>query len=135
MKWLILASGLALATAACHRHEDHTHAPRPQGGAAADSPKAVDPICGMDVEKAAAKFKSAHEGKEFFFCNAGCKERFDKQPGRYKMGYCGCADGMPDCNCGHCKALTGNTAPKEACPCHDENKKEGAGGGGHKHDH
>lgn len=120
MKWLTLPAALALATAACHRHDDHTHAHKPPAGAAGNSAKAVDPLCGMDVIKAAAKFKSTHEGKEFFFCNAGCKERFDKEPGRYKMGYCGCPDGMPDCGCGHCKALAGKTDPKESCPCHDE---------------
>lgn len=37
----------------------------------------VDPVCGMKVDKEKAKFKSSHEGKEYYFCSQHCKERFD----------------------------------------------------------
>jgi hypothetical protein len=29
---------------------------------------------------------------------------------------------MPDCSCGHCKALAAKTNPTAACPCKDEKK-------------
>jgi P-type Cu+ transporter len=42
-----------------------------------------DPICGMDVDEGSAKFSSTHEGRTFYFCSAGCKATFDKDPHRY----------------------------------------------------
>jgi YHS domain-containing protein len=130
---VFLLSAPAVLWAGCRRHDDHAHAPK--APAKEDAAKAVDPICGMDVVKATAIFKSSHEGRAFFFCNAGCKERFEKEPGRYRMGYCGCVEEMPDCTCGHCKALAAKTDPTEPCPCHDDEEKEKKEGGGHKHDH
>jgi YHS domain-containing protein len=42
--------------------------------------EAKDPVCGMTVNVGAAKHKSEHDGKAFYFCCAGCKQKFDKQP-------------------------------------------------------
>jgi P-type Cu+ transporter len=42
-----------------------------------------DPICGMMVDEKTTKLKSEHEGKTFYFCSAGCKATFDKDPHRY----------------------------------------------------
>ena len=44
---------------------------------------AVDPVCGMTVDTATAEYRSFHEGQAYYFCSAGCKEAFDKDPGRY----------------------------------------------------
>ncbi|MDG6928737.1 MAG: YHS domain-containing protein [Nitrososphaerota archaeon] len=44
---------------------------------------AVDPVCKMKVEEAAAKFTSQYDGRTFFFCCAGCKAKFDGEPRRY----------------------------------------------------
>src|SRR5215471_14392290 len=41
---------------------------------------AKDPICGMAVDPAKTRHKSEHQGLVFYFCCAGCKEAFDKQP-------------------------------------------------------
>jgi len=41
-----------------------------------------DPVCGMDVDEK-APLKSAHEGKNYVFCSASCKAKFDKEPARY----------------------------------------------------
>jgi len=49
----------------------------------ASSAEGRDPICGMTVDRAKARYKSAHQGQEFYFCCAGCKEAFDQQPERY----------------------------------------------------
>jgi len=43
--------------------------------------KAIDPVCGMTVEKEKAKFKTVKEGKEYFFCSKNC---FDKFTGKEK---------------------------------------------------
>jgi YHS domain-containing protein len=44
---------------------------------------AIDPICGMTVEIATAHFTTEHNGKTYYFCAAGCKRSFDKEPGKY----------------------------------------------------
>jgi xanthine dehydrogenase accessory factor len=45
--------------------------------------EAIDPVCGMTVEIAAAHFTSEYNGKNYYFCAAGCKRSFDKEPGKY----------------------------------------------------
>src|SRR5258706_5892219 len=45
-----------------------------------ESVKAIDPVCGMKVDPTTAKFKSAHLGKEYFFCSAGCLAKFNANP-------------------------------------------------------
>jgi len=51
------------------------------GGEAAAS--ALDPVCGMSVEIAAAEFVSRHAGQSYYFCCAGCQHAFDKEPQKY----------------------------------------------------
>ena len=43
---------------------------------AAPVEEAVDPICGMTVAVADARFTAEHEGRTWYFCSAGCRERF-----------------------------------------------------------
>jgi Cu+-exporting ATPase len=43
----------------------------------------LDPVCGMEVDTAAAHWHSLYQGFEYFFCSAGCKERFDDDPDRF----------------------------------------------------
>jgi xanthine dehydrogenase accessory factor len=50
------------------------------GIAPAEQEQAKDPVCGMAVTVSAAKHKSEHYRKSFYFCCAGCKQKFDKQP-------------------------------------------------------
>jgi xanthine dehydrogenase accessory factor len=45
--------------------------------------QALDPVCGMTVEIATAKYMSEYEGQLYYFCAAGCKTSFDKTPERY----------------------------------------------------
>jgi len=45
--------------------------------------EALDPVCGMTVEIATAHFTSEYNGKTYYFCAAGCKRSFDKEPGKY----------------------------------------------------
>ncbi|HMF91776.1 MAG TPA: XdhC family protein [Candidatus Angelobacter sp.] len=44
-----------------------------------------DPICGMTVDPAKAKYKSEYQDKSFYFCCAGCKQTFDKAPEKYAV--------------------------------------------------
>jgi xanthine dehydrogenase accessory factor len=47
--------------------------------------EAHDPICGMTVDVSAARYKSEFQGVPFYFCCAGCKQSFDKQPEKYAL--------------------------------------------------
>ncbi|MGB9083349.1 MAG: YHS domain-containing protein, partial [Terriglobales bacterium] len=39
-----------------------------------------DPVCGMDVNPETALHKTLHNGKEYFFCSAGCLAKFQANP-------------------------------------------------------
>jgi xanthine dehydrogenase accessory factor len=43
--------------------------------------EAVDPICGMTVDVATARYTSERDGQMYYFCCAGCKATFDKRAG------------------------------------------------------
>jgi uncharacterized protein len=45
--------------------------------------KAVDPVCGMTVDPATAKEKVDYKGTTYYFCSAGCRSAFEKDPERY----------------------------------------------------
>ncbi len=61
----------------------HTHCDGGHRAMAADSKSAVDPVCGMRVDPATAKYRSEYTGATYFFCNQGCKQKFDAGPARY----------------------------------------------------
>jgi Cu+-exporting ATPase len=70
-------------------HAVHLQHHDPQPGAT-DTPstgdaaaKAKDPVCGMLVDRATAKHKAAHDGRDFFFCSNRCLEKFTADPSRY----------------------------------------------------
>jgi Cu+-exporting ATPase len=44
-----------------------------------------DPVCGMAVDPSRAKATHEHEGKTYYFCCAGCKEKFSADPAKYLM--------------------------------------------------
>jgi len=44
---------------------------------------AKDPVCGMDVDPKQAAGKSEYQGQTYYFCSAGCKKAFDKDPAKY----------------------------------------------------
>jgi Cu+-exporting ATPase len=63
-------------------HAHHTHE---QGAPEALDPRdiAIDPVCGMKVNKATAKHRHEHAGQPHFFCGARCRERFIATPESY----------------------------------------------------
>jgi Cu+-exporting ATPase len=42
-----------------------------------------DPVCGMTVDPSRAKATHEHAGKTYYFCCAGCKEKFRAAPAKY----------------------------------------------------
>ena len=45
--------------------------------------KAMDPVCGMDVDPAKAAGTATHGGATYHFCSAGCRDRFLADPARF----------------------------------------------------
>ena len=43
----------------------------------------TDPVCGMTVDPQAAKYRSNHDGRPYYFCSAGCKVKFERDPKHY----------------------------------------------------
>ena len=64
-----------------HDHHDH-HDHDGDGG---DS-QAIDPVCGMTVDRSAAEAKDLHasyKGIDYYFCGKGCKLEFGDDPERF----------------------------------------------------
>jgi P-type Cu+ transporter len=82
--------------------------------AASGEPKpAKDPVCGMAVDPATAKHRCEHGGRTYYFCSAGCAEKFAAAPQDYLSG----------------KPVSAN-APADAiytCPMHPEVEQVGTG--------
>lgn len=45
-----------------------------------------DPVCGMTVDPATAKHSVRHQARDFYFCSAGCKAKFEAEPQKYLGG-------------------------------------------------
>jgi xanthine dehydrogenase accessory factor len=45
--------------------------------------EAKDPICGMMVDRSKTRHKSEYQGNWFYFCCAGCKQKFDQEPAKH----------------------------------------------------
>ncbi len=62
-----------------HASHDHDHA----HDTPASMHLAVDPVCGMQVDPHTAKHRAEHAGRTYYFCSAGCREKFIADPKRY----------------------------------------------------
>ena len=69
------------AAAESGRETRHEH--RAEGGVMEEKGTAIDPVCGMSVDTETAEYRSFHDGRAYYFCSAGCKQSFDKEPGKY----------------------------------------------------
>jgi Cu+-exporting ATPase len=69
------------------QHNDQTSAaPSCCGGHAhhhAESPKVIDPVCGMTVDPAMSKHRYELHGETFHFCSNGCRTKFAADPAKY----------------------------------------------------
>jgi Cu+-exporting ATPase len=55
------------------------------GSKRVDAPQVAekDPVCGMNVSPATAKHRREHAGKPYYFCCAGCAQKFQADPTKY----------------------------------------------------
>jgi xanthine dehydrogenase accessory factor len=44
---------------------------------------ARDPVCGMTVEVATARYTSQHESQTYYFCAKSCQTSFEREPAKY----------------------------------------------------
>ena len=61
----------------CHAHSAPPPAPA----------EAIDPVCGMSVDPAKTPHHAVHEGQEYHFCSAKCRERFAARPDIFLEGH------------------------------------------------
>jgi Cu+-exporting ATPase len=59
-------------------HAGHAHHHHADAGT-----KVRDPVCGMMVDPATSKHRVDHHGDTFHFCCAGCRSKFEADPGKY----------------------------------------------------
>ncbi|MGY1837613.1 YHS domain-containing protein [Blastococcus sp. SYSU DS0510] len=43
----------------------------------------TDPVCGMAVSPSDTTPNAAHDGELYYFCAAGCRHAFERDPGAY----------------------------------------------------
>ena len=60
--------------------EGHHHH---HGAAAQAGATAIDPVCGMTVDPGTTAHRASHEGATYVFCSAGCRTKFEADPGQY----------------------------------------------------
>lgn len=56
----------------------HMHEPAPT-----TARQVTDPVCGMAVDPATTEHAAVHDGEHFYFCSAGCKDKFLAAPDAY----------------------------------------------------
>ncbi len=54
-----------------------------EAAAPAEPAEAIDPVCGMTVEIATARYTYAYAGQTYYFCAPGCQRSFSKEPEKY----------------------------------------------------
>lgn len=58
-----------------------------KGGVVAAAPprhEAIDPVCHMTVDVQTSRYRTVHEARTYYFCSAGCLERFEADPARFE---------------------------------------------------
>jgi len=102
--------------AACcsqHQHTDHNHRHASAPGAGAET-LTHDPVCGMTVDPLSAKHRATYQGRDYYFCSAGCKAKFEGDPARYLSAEKAKAAPVPE-------------GTIYTCPMHPEIRQQGPG--------
>src|SRR5438105_7384968 len=64
-------------------HLSHSLVTAAVPGGELENQSAIDPVCGMSVDVESAEYRSFQKGETYYFCSAGCKETFDRDPAKY----------------------------------------------------
>ena len=76
-------AGPAAAGAATSAGRESTSAPR-------QTAEATDPVCGMTVTAGPEGLPLEHDGVTYYFCCAGCRQAFERDPAAYVKGEARC---------------------------------------------
>ena len=63
---------------------------RARGRAPTAATEATDPVCGMTVKAGPDGVPLEHEGVTYYFCSAGCRQAFERDPAAYVKGEARC---------------------------------------------
>ena len=103
-------------------HSNHDHGETSSGGSCCSSKTpattvgtVVDPVCGMTVDPATTAHHATHQGTDYHFCSAKCRERFIAEPQKYLS---------PEPKAAEIAAPAGTIY---TCPMHPEIRQEGPG--------
>ncbi len=102
------------AQAAHHDHDAAQGCCSSKQPDAANADRVTDPVCGMQVDPAATPHHAAHEGSEYHFCSARCREKFVAEPVRYLAPKSEAPAAMPK-------------GTIYTCPMHPQIRQEGPG--------
>ncbi len=88
----------------------------------------VDPVCGMQVDSARAP-SYAHDGRTYYFCCAGCRDKFAADPRRYLVGEQSAAPrAAPAQPAASAPRVASAARTQWTCPMHPEVVREEPGG-------
>jgi Cu+-exporting ATPase len=107
---------------------------RSSGGAPPHAPPSatvLDPVCGMEISRADAVGSYVYEGKEYFFCNPSCLEKFRANPNQYLSCGVGASGARPGPNAArpgpNAVRPYGAVTAVYTCPMHPEVVRDGPG--------
>jgi Cu+-exporting ATPase len=93
------------------QHAHHSHDPSPSS----ETELAVkDPVCGMNVDPHTAENRATYSGHTYYFCCAGCREKFVADPEKYLSAEAADAEPVPE-------------GAIYTCPMHPEIRQVGPG--------
>lgn len=97
----------------------------------------TDPVCGMTVAPTSTEHATVHDGEHFYFCSAGCQDKFLADPDTYAQKGLGHEHAGHDGHSGHSgpdgSAGGQPPTPREGeaveytCPMHPEVRQDGPG--------
>ncbi|MGZ5429027.1 MAG: heavy metal translocating P-type ATPase, partial [Thermoanaerobaculia bacterium] len=79
-----------------------------------------DLVCGMNVDPARTKHSIVHGGKCYFFCSAGCLEKFRREPGKYLAAEPGGGHEPMESAAPSAPAASADKGALYTCPMHPE---------------
>ncbi len=56
---------------------------QPSASPAPDSATVRDPVCGMHIRPESAAGHMEYAGKQYYFCNPGCRQKFKQNPAQF----------------------------------------------------
>jgi xanthine dehydrogenase accessory factor len=83
-------AGGAAATPAARNSAGRDSAGRDSAGAPRQVAEATDPVCGMTVTTGPDGLPLEHDGVTYYFCCAGCRQAFERDPAAYVKGEARC---------------------------------------------